>query len=81
MLISSGLEHTGGWIVAPCLLPICLLVQVNQPPMIVSLSVKWKNVSNLHKAFWDLVVKSVVEVLGIMKGVQDFHLKLKTKRS
>lgn len=51
MLISSGLEHTGGWIVAPCLLPVCLLVQVNQPPMIVSLSVKWKNVSNLHKAF------------------------------
>lgn len=25
MLISSGLEHTGGWILALCLLPVCLV--------------------------------------------------------
>lgn len=25
MLISPGLEHTGGWIIALCLLPVCLV--------------------------------------------------------
>lgn len=25
MLISSGLEHTGGWIIALYLLPVCLV--------------------------------------------------------
>lgn len=25
MLISSGLEHIGGWIIALCLLPVCLV--------------------------------------------------------
>lgn len=25
MLISSGLEHMGGWIIALCLLPVCLV--------------------------------------------------------